>query len=204
MVRINKVYTKAGDKGETRLATGKTIAKDHPRVEAYGAVDEVNSLVGLVRCFNRQKPPSDRRDRFEDILQVLQQRLFDIGSLLATDPQDSKAKRPSFSEQNVEWLEQVIDAMNDELTPLESFVLPGGSPVNAFLHQGRTVCRRAEREVVRLSRREPVDPKILAFMNRLSDALFVFGRWVASTLGDEEFLWQPGSTEFPDWRWKKD
>ena len=154
MVRINKVYTKKGDKGETSLAGGHRIAKDHPRVNAYGTIDELNSLVGIVRCFNLQKTASIRRDKFETILQTIQQRLFDIGSILATDPKADRKNLPSLTEHNVTWLEQVIDAMNDELSPLNSFVLPGGSPVNAFLHQCRTVCRRAEREIVSLDRED--------------------------------------------------
>ncbi len=201
MVRINKVYTKTGDKGETSLAQGKRISKDHPRVNAYGTVDELNSLVGIVRCFNLQKTASVRRDKFETILQTIQQRLFDLGSILATDPKSDRKNLPALSEQNVTWLENVIDAMNEELTPLNSFVLPGGSPVNAFLHQCRTVCRRAEREMVTLSREEEIDSNLLAYVNRLSDALFVFSRWTASTMDEKEFLWEPGKNDPDDWRW---
>ncbi len=201
MVRINKVYTKAGDKGETSLAYGGRVSKDNLRVEAYGTVDELNSIVGLVRAFNLEKPESERRDKLEIILQTIQQRLFDIGSILATAPEADKQKGPKLSESNVQWLEQVIDAMNEELKPLDSFTLPGGSPVNAFLHQARTVCRRAEREIVRLRREEELDPNILAYINRLSDALFVFSRWTASTMGEKEFLWQPGKADPEDWRW---
>lgn len=201
MVRINRVYTKKGDKGETSLVGGIRIAKDHPRVEAYGTVDELNSFVGAARCFNLQNQSSERRDKLELILWTIQQRLFDVGSLLATPPQKEDKAR-SFSAENTRWLEEVIDAMNEELQPLDSFTLPGGSPVNTFLHLGRTVCRRAERAVVRLSREEKLPEEILAFLNRLSDALFVFSRWTVSTLGEKEFLWNPGETDFPDWRWK--
>ncbi len=202
MVRISKVYTKKGDKGETSLAYGKQIGKDHSRVRAYGTVDELNSLVGIVRCFNLEKPESVRRDKLETILQAIQQRLFDIGSILATDPKSAPKSMPSISEQNVTWLEQVIDAMNEELSPLNSFVLPGGSPVNAFLHQCRTVCRRAERDIVSLSRDEEIEANLLAYINRLSDALFVFSRWTASTMNEKEFLWQPGKQDPDDWGWK--
>jgi cob(I)alamin adenosyltransferase len=201
MVRINKVYTKTGDKGETSLAGGHRISKDHPRVNAYGTIDELNSLVGIVRCFNLQKTASKRRDKFETILQTIQQRLFDIGSILATDPKADRKHLPSLTEPNVTWLEQVIDAMNDELSPLNSFVLPGGSPVNAFLHQCRTVCRRAEREIVSLSREEEIDSNLLAYVNRLSDTLFVFSRWTASTMNEDEFLWEPGKNDPDDWGW---
>lgn len=202
MVRINKVYTKTGDKGETSLAQGMRISKDHPRVNAYGTIDELNSLVGIVRCFNLQKTTSVRRDKFETILQTIQQRLFDLGSILATDPKSDRKNLPALSEHNVTWLEDVIDAMNEELSPLSSFVLPGGSPVNAFLHQCRTVCRRAEREIVTLSREEEIDSNLLAYVNRLSDALFVFSRWTASTMNEDEFLWEPGKSDPNDWRWE--
>ena len=201
MVRINKVYTKTGDAGETSLAYGGRIGKDHPRVQAYGTVDELNSLVGIVRCFNLEKPESVRRDKLETILQTIQQRLFDIGSLLATDTKSAPKSAPSVTEENVKWLEKVIDAMNEELTPLNSFVLPGGSPVNAFLHQCRTVCRRAERDIVSLSRDEKIDPNLIAYINRLSDALFVFSRWTASTMNEKEFLWEPGKKDPEDWGW---
>jgi cob(I)alamin adenosyltransferase len=201
MVRINKVYTKKGDKGETSLAYGKKIGKDHPRVRAYGTVDELNSLVGIVRCFNQEKPESVRRDKLETILQAIQQRLFDIGSILATDPKSAPKSMPAVSEKNVTWLEDVIDAMNEELKPLNSFVLPGGSHVNAFLHQCRTVCRRAERDIVSLSRDEEIEPNLIAYINRLSDALFVFSRWTASTMNEKEFLWEPGQEDPEDWGW---
>ena len=201
MVRINKVYTKTGDKGETSLAYGKRISKDHPRVQAYGTVDELNSLMGIVRCFNLEKPASIRRDKLEIILQNIQQRLFDIGSILATDPKSAPETMPSVAEENVAWLEIVIDAMNEELPPLNSFILPGGSSVNAFLHQCRTVCRRAERDIVSLNREEDIDSNLLAYINRLSDALFVFSRWTASTMDEKEFLWEPGKGDPEDWRW---
>ena len=204
VVRISRVYTKTGDKGETSLVGGIRIAKDHPRMEAIGTVDELNSLVGLVRTFNSQKTVSDRRDKFDGILQTLQQWLFDLGHELACDPKNppKRGQVATMTEQQVQWLEQVIDAMNEELEPLDSFVLPGGTPVNAFLHQCRTVCRRAERVMVALSREEEVGPSAIAFINRLSDTFFVFSRWVACTMGEEEVLWDPGSSENKDWKWK--
>ncbi|MFQ5449892.1 MAG: cob(I)yrinic acid a,c-diamide adenosyltransferase [Nitrospinaceae bacterium] len=205
MIRINKVYTKTGDRGETSLAGGLRVGKDHPRVEAYGTVDELNSLLGIVRGFNQRKPDSEPRDKLEIILRTIQHRLFDIGSLLATAPesQQTASSEKALTEGNVVWLEQVIDAMNEELEPLKSFVLPGGGLVTAFLHQGRCVCRRAERDILRLSRKEKVDPWILTYINRLSDALFVFGRWAAVSLDETEFLWEPGMGDPEDWRWKK-
>ncbi|PIQ95514.1 MAG: ATP:cob(I)alamin adenosyltransferase [Nitrospinae bacterium CG11_big_fil_rev_8_21_14_0_20_56_8] len=202
MVRINKVYTRKGDAGETGLGGGNRILKCNPRVEAYGEIDELNSLIGLVRCFNLQKPGSVRRDKLEAILQQVQQKLFDLGSILATLPKARSASTRLLAQADVDWLEEVIDAMNEELEPLNSFVLPGGSPVNAFMHQARTVCRRAERRIVSLGLQEKEDPLVLAYVNRLSDALFVFGRWTAAHMGEAEFLWQPGSSSTPDWRWK--
>jgi len=202
MVRINKVYTKKGDGGKTSLSSGERVSKDHPRVEAFGCVDELNSALGLVRSFNRLKPASEKLYKFDLILQSIQQRLFDMGSLLSNSGHGRGTPPPPFPVTAVEWLEQVIDAMNQELPPLESFILPGGSPVNGLLHQSRTVCRRAEREILRLSNNESIDAMILPYINRLSDALFVFSRWVAAHLDEEEFLWQPGATEPENWQWK--
>ena len=202
MVRINKVYTKKGDAGETSLVGGEKVSKDNIRVEAYGTVDELNSFVGAVRSFNAQLPASERRDKLELILNTIQQRLFDLGSILAT-AESAASYSKEFPEENTKWLEDVIDAMNEELEPLTSFILPGGSPLNASLHLSRTVCRRAERVVTTLSKEEQVPAQVMAFLNRLSDALFVFSRWVVSTMDEEEYLWKPGDTEFPDWRWKR-
>jgi cob(I)alamin adenosyltransferase len=204
VVRIGKVYTKTGDKGETSLVGGIRIAKDHPRMEAIGTVDELDSLVGLVRTFNSQKPASERRDKFDGILQTIQQWLFDLGHELACDPKNppKKGQVAVMTEKQVQWLEKVLDAMNEELEPLDSFVLPGGTPVNAFLHQCRTVCRRAERVMVALNRDDEVGPWAIAFINRLSDCFFIFSRWVSCTMGEEEVLWDPGSSVNQNWKWK--
>ena len=201
MVSITKVYTKSGDGGQTGLVGGRRISKTHPRIEAYGTVDELMSVIGIARCFNSQKESSQRRDKLEIILQTIQQKLFDIGSELATYPGDEYAGQVKVQMQEVAWLEEVIDAMNEELTPLKSFILPGGSSLNAFLHQARTVCRRAERHVLALREQETIGPAIVPFLNRLSDALFVFGRWVSSTMGESEILWEPAKG-LPDWRWE--
>jgi len=204
IVRIGKVYTRTGDKGETGLVGGIRIAKEHPRMEAIGTADELNSLVGLVRTFNSQKPESERRDKFDGILQTIQQWLFDLGHELACHPDHppKKGQVATMTEVQVKWLEDVMDAMNAELEPLDSFVLPGGTPVNAFLHQCRTVCRRCERVMVGLSRDDEVGPQAIAFINRLSDAFFVFSRWVACTMGEDEVLWNPSSSVNKDWKWK--
>lgn len=203
VVRISKVYTRGGDKGETSLAGGGRIAKDHPRVEAYGTVDELNSVLGLVRYHNRLTASCVQRDRFDIILHTLQNWLFDLGSELATSPESkSKKKGLAVTEEYVQWLEQVIDAMNEELKPLSSFTLPGGGIVTAYLHQARTVCRRAERRMIALSRESELGPFAVPFINRLSDALFVFSRWVTGWNGEGELLWGPETPPPDDWAWK--
>lgn len=201
MVRINRVYTRKGDGGNTSLVGGREIAKDHLRVESYGTVDELNSLLGIVRFFNAQKPAGERRDSLEKILQLVQQKLFDLGAELATRPGDEYEGQPKITARDVEWLEEVIDTMNAELEPLKSFVLPGGGGVTAFLHQARAVCRRGERVAVALAREEPVGEFVVPYLNRLSDALFVFSRWVTATLGEAETLWEPGLAYDDSWRW---
>ncbi len=201
MVRINKVYTRTGDEGETGLVGGRRIPKEHLRIEAYGTVDELNSVIGLCGSFLSQKAGSVHRDKLDLILEAVQQRLFDIGSELATLPGDEYEGQVKVSNEDTSWMEEVIDLMNDDLDPLKSFILPGGTPLNAFLHQARTVCRRAERAVFRLHRGDTVSAPIRTFINRLSDFLFVCGRWVTVTFDEEEVLWVPGK-DLPDWRWK--
>ncbi len=203
MVKINKIYTKTGDKGTTRLVGGNPIPKNHPRVEAYGTIDELNSIVGIVRYFNSQRTESLRKEKFDVILEEIQQRLFDLGSQLATDP-SYKSKMPNppkIDKKQIQWLEQVIDAMNENLNPLNSFILPGGGALNSFLHQCRTVCRRAERNIISLNQQEEISPEIISFINRLSDAFFVFSRWLSETQGEREILWKPNIPDEPDWKW---
>ncbi len=202
MIRINKVYTRNGDGGETSLAGGAVVSKDHLRVEAYGTVDELNCILGIVRNFNRQLPVSVRKEKFEVILQIIQQWLFDLGSYLASKPGMPGTDKTEGIEEKIKWLEEVIDKMNEELPPLKSFILPGGNSLSAFLHQSRAVCRRAERLIVSLGKQEEVAPGVVAFINRLSDALFVFGRWVTHNQNETEILWEPGKTTEPDWKWK--
>ena len=201
MVKINKVYTRTGDEGETGLVGGRRIAKEHLRIEAYGTVDELNSVIGLSRSFLAQKEDSLHRDKLDLILEAVQQRLFDIGSELATLPGDEYEGQVKVKKADTQWMEEVIDLMNEDLEPLKSFILPGGTPLNAFLHQSRTVCRRAERAILRLHRGETVSASIRTFINRLSDFLFVCGRWVAVKLNEEEVLWVPGKP-LPDWKWR--
>ena len=201
MVKITKVYTRTGDTGQTGLVGGKRLPKDHPRIESYGSVDELNSVIGLALSFLAKKEASKRREKLGLILESIQQKLFDIGSELATLPGDEYEGQITLQAENVVWLEEIIDAMNEELQPLKSFILPGGTSLNAFLHQARTVCRRAERDILKLNQIDLVNPEIIKYINRLSDFLFVAGRWVTETLGETETLWQPGKSS-PDWSWK--
>ena len=190
-MRITKVYTRTGDAGKTRLAGGQQAWKDSLRVEAYGTVDELNSLVGVVRVFNAENAGSHTEAaRLEEELRWVQNKLFDVGGLLATTPGQTFKNMPQVIAKDVTRLEKLIDECQKDLAPLKEFILPGGGKVSGLLHQARTVCRRAERVCVRLSREESVEPIILKFVNRLSDTLFVLARWVAKTQGEAEFLWE--------------
>ena len=165
--------------------------KDSLRVDAYGTIDELNSIVGVARVMNADvvgEHPSAAR--LEDELRWVQNKLFDVGSLLATAPGQTFKNMPQVAARDVVRLEKLIDRCQKDLTPLKEFILPGGGRVSGFLHQDRTVCRRAERLCVALSKTEPVDPIIIKFVNRLSDALFVLARWVSKTQGEPEFLWE--------------
>ena len=193
MVRITKVYTRTGDTGSTRLVGGKKVAKDAARIAAYGTIDELNSVVGLARVFNddlKQELPAAKQ--LDDIFRQLQNELFDLGSELATPSDFSYEGMFRVGEQEVKGLERLIDSCQKDLEPLNSFILPGGGKVGGFLHQARTVCRRAERDILRLSREEEVSPWPLTYVNRLSDLLFVLSRWVSHKLGEPEYLWERG------------
>lgn len=190
-VRITKVYTRTGDAGKTRLAGGQQVWKDSLRVEAYGTIDELNASIGVVRVMNAELvEESEAAGRLEQELRWVQNKLFDVGSLLATAPGQTFTNMPQISAQDVTRLEKLIDCCQKDLEPLREFILPGGGKVSGFLHQARTVCRRAERLCVALAKEEPVDPVIIKYVNRLSDALFVLARWVAKTQGEPEFLWE--------------
>jgi len=193
MVRITKVYTRTGDRGETALVGGKRLPKDAPRIEAYGTIDELNSIVGLARVFNEEKLSAGDAHRFLDlVLRQIQDELFDLGSELATPEDFSYPGMYRVSEREVKKLEQLIDECQKELGPLKSFVLPGGGRIGAYLHQCRTVCRRAERDILRLSRAEPLSEWPLKYVNRLSDLFFVLSRWISKQTGEQEYLWQRG------------
>ncbi len=185
---INRVYTRRGDAGETSLAGGQRLPKNDLRIEAYGAVDELNSFIGLARESARELP------ELYGILGRVQHELFNLGSLLATMPEDLHPKQARITTADSEQLEREIDRMNEGLPPLRSFVLPGGSRLNAELHICRTVCRRAERVMVALDAQSPVDAAGLQYLNRLSDALFVWSRWASHRLEVPEVLWEPNKS----------
>ncbi len=189
MVVLNKIYTKTGDDGATRLANGASVSTSDLRVEADGAVDELNAVIGLCRLHTAQ------HDRIDAKLARVQNELFDLGADLAT-PHDPPPKWEALRivASQVERLESEIDEINEALKPLDSFVLPGGSPLSTHLHLARTVCRRAEREAVRLVESgQTVTPEAVIYLNRLSDLLFVASRR-ANVNGAEDVLWRPGAT----------
>jgi cob(I)alamin adenosyltransferase len=189
-IALNRIYTKGGDRGETGLVGGQRVPKDDLRIEAYGTVDELNAFLGLagVTCAEAAEP---RLAKLATILRRVQHELFNLGSILATKPEDVHPRQARVTDAEVAQLEHEIDAMNAELKPLRSFVLPGGTRLNAELHVARTVCRRAERALVTLARREEVPPEAVRYLNRLSDALFVWSRWATQVQGATEVLWEP-------------
>lgn len=190
-MRITKVYTRTGDAGQTRLAGGQQVWKDCLRVEAYGTVDELNASIGLVRAMNAESvATSPASTQLEEDLRWVQNKLFDVGSILATAPGQTFNNMPTVTAKDVTKLERMIDRCQKDLAPLKEFILPGGGKVSATLHQARTICRRAERICIRLTREDTVAPELNKYLNRLSDALFVLARWVAKTQGEPEFLWE--------------
>ena len=165
--------------------------KDSLRVEAYGTLDELNAVVGVVRVMNAEMVGMyEQAEQLEEDLRWIQNKLFDLGGILATAPGQEFKNMPQVRAKDVTKLERMIDRCQKDLAPLKEFILPGGGKVSGFLHQARTVCRRAERICVHLSREEPIDAVHIKFVNRLSDALFVLARWAAKTQGEPEFLWQ--------------
>ena len=189
---LNRIYTKRGDQGETSLVGGQRVSKSDLRIETYGSADELNAFIGLARV-----SIEERQDQFPPLAELartlrrIQHELFNLGSILATLPEDVHPKQPRITEAEVSALEDEIDRCNQDLPPLRSFVLPGGSRIDAELHVCRTVCRRVERLIVQLTAREPVPDEAVHYLNRLSDALFVWSRWVNYVTGSTEVLWQP-------------
>jgi len=193
MVRITKVYTRTGDKGKTSLVGGTRVPKDSLRIEAFGTIDELNSVVGIARSLNEERLLSSEAHRFLDVvLRQIQDKLFDLGSELATPPECFHPGMYRVGAHEVEKMEQLIDECQKDLGPLDSFILPGGGQIGAHLHHCRTVCRRAEREILRLSRLEQIGEWPLKYFNRLGDLFFVLSRWINKQSGEREYLWQKG------------
>ena len=186
--RLSKIYTRTGDAGTTGLGDGSRVDKDAPRVTAYGDLDELNSQLGQVLAHIGSEAGDET---LGELLAEVQQLVFDLGGDLCIPG------RNSLGAGHVEWLEAWLDRLNADLPPLREFVLPGGNPAAACCHVARTVCRRAERTVVSLAKVEPLDPAALAFLNRLSDLLFVVARVLARRNGGTEVLWQPARTRLP-------
>ena len=182
-VRLTRIYTRAGDAGETSLGDGARVPKTDPRIEAYGTVDELNSLVGLALA-------GDLPDEFRPWLEGVQNDLFDLGADLSVPLEDDRRERLRVTARQVEQLEELCDLVNERLEPLKSFVLPGGTEAAARLHVARAVCRRSERLAVALAAEHDVNPAALAYLNRLSDLLFILAR--AANAGSPEPLWRPG------------
>jgi cob(I)alamin adenosyltransferase len=189
-IALNRIYTRTGDAGQTRLVGGQSVAKDDLRIDCYGTVDELNAFVGVARVTAESLPAAAA---LAVILKRVQHELFNLGSILATLPEDVHPKQPRVTDAEVDRLEREIDEANAVLAPLRSFVLPGGSRLDAELHICRTVCRRAERLLVGLARAESVPAEAVRYLNRLSDALFVWSRWVNHALGAAETLWEPNA-----------
>jgi cob(I)alamin adenosyltransferase len=187
MVYLSKIYTKTGDLGETGLGDGTRVAKDHPRVAAYGNVDELNAVIGLLLS---QVPDWDGETAA--LLRGIQNDLFDVGGDLCVPIKEAEKALRIVPEHSAR-LEAAIDRRNLALEPLKSFVLPGGSSASAWCHLARTVCRRAERDVVTLARAEAINPQVVIYLNRLSDFLFVLAR-VCNENGRKDVLWEPGKS----------
>src|SRR5262245_43076268 len=186
MVQLTRIYTRGGDKGKTSLGTGRRVDKHDPRVAAYGAVDEANATIGLAGL--------DCEGDADAMLARIQNDLFDLGADLCTPEVEGETReRLRIVATQVERLEREIDAMNAELAPLKSFVLPGGTPASSYLHLARTVARRAEREITALAARESLNQEALRYINRVSDHLFVMARWL-NDKGARDVLWTPGAT----------
>jgi cob(I)alamin adenosyltransferase len=191
-MRIDRVYTKAGDKGETSLIGGERVSKADPRLDCYGTIDELNAVIGLAV---EALAGSAAGPHLTPILRRVQNELFNLGCELATPDAERRARLPRIEQRHVDGIERDIDAVNDELPALTSFVLPGGGWPSAYLHLARTVCRRAERLVVGLARAEDIGGELpVVYLNRLSDALFVWGRWCAHKDGKPEALWDSRAT----------
>lgn len=190
-LQLGKIYTRGGDKGTTALVGGNRISKASFKLDCYGTVDELNSFIGVIRtvALNVEQQSEEVYRESMEVFRVIQNRLFDVGSILATPHDQPYEGMPEIKDDDVTLLEEKIDAYNEILEKLPSFTLPGGGLLNAHAHVARTVCRRLERMLVKLVDEEPVPDGIRKYINRLSDFLFVYSRWVAQKLGEKEFLW---------------
>ena len=191
-ITINKVYTRTGDLGDTSLVGGQRLSKDNIRIEAYGEVDELNAIIGGCKyeIDSKVNQYSDLKS-VSEILYRIQHQLFNIGTTLATLPEDLNDDMPCIKPEDIIQLEKEMDNFNQDLQTLKSFVLPGGSIINIWFHKARTICRKAERRCVALSNTTELDPNVIRYLNRLSDALFVWSRWANHIEGCEENLWNP-------------
>jgi cob(I)alamin adenosyltransferase len=185
-VRLTRIYTRAGDAGETSLGDGSRVPKNDLRIEAYGTVDELNSFIGLALS-------GGLPDEFTQWLEQIQNDLFDLGADLSVPLEDERRERLRVTRGQVERLEELCDLVNERLEPLKSFVLPGGTEAASRLHVARAISRRAERRAVALAQAETINPEALAYLNRLSDLLFILAR--AANAGSQEPLWRPGSSQ---------
>jgi cob(I)alamin adenosyltransferase len=192
MVYLSRIYTKTGDRGDTGLGDGSRVPKDHPRVTAYGTVDELNAILGI---FLVHLHDANAEAALVDLVRSVQNDLFDVGADLCLPP--GEGEKPGqvlrIQADQAERLEQAIDSRNERLQPLKSFILPGGTAAAAWCHLARTVCRRAERDVVTLARSDRINPQVIVYLNRLSDLLFVLGR-VCNHDGHDDVLWVPGGS----------
>ena len=194
MIRLDRIYTKAGDKGHTRLVGGQKVRKDSTRIDCYGTVDELSSVLGLARTLLMVKDAPTGAADMAEVVKRIQNELFNLGSDLATLPADRHPKQPVIEERHVEGLERDLDRWNDSLPELRSFILPGGGMVAAYFHLARTICRRAERVAVKLTTEEEIGPWAIPYLNRLSDALFVMSRHASRVYDEAEPLWEPETT----------
>lgn len=195
MAKRTRIYTRGGDKGETGLVGGQRVAKNSLRIRSFGDIDECSSVIGLARrSLHDDARVNPRLASLDAWLNWTQDILFNLGSDLATLPPDRRASAPLIQQRDVDALELAIDGAQDQLPPLDAFIHPGGAQAGAFLHLARAVCRRAERSIVELARAEPVEPLALAYVNRLSDALFAWARFVNYELGAGESRWNPSSS----------
>jgi cob(I)alamin adenosyltransferase len=194
MSERKRIYTRTGDDGTTSLFGGERVGKGNPRIDAYGTVDETNSVVGLARAHLDGEPGAERLD---PVLGAIQDELFVLGADLAT-PVDAKPMVPRIQEEHVERVEDRIDDFDADLKPLKQFVLPGGCPTGASLHSARTVCRRAERLAIQAGASTPINDEALVYLNRLSDLLFVLARWANKQAGVREDTWTPETSSGPE------